>query len=537
MDSRKPERCVTVASVMPGNRLEGADVAPSLALGAEARDAGKLRGWEPERRRDRFPPRPRDRPRRVRDALAPEPARIDPLSPAADPLAPVAALAPPAWSALPFALLLLAVALMPLVAHHWWESNVNRAKVTAALALPFAGWWLFSRGAAGAAQLGASLHEYAAFIALLGSLYAISGGIHIGGRLAGTPLVNTGLLAIGAVLANLIGTTGASMVLIRPLLRANADRHSRTHLVVFFIMIVSNTAGLLTPLGDPPLFLGFLHGVPFEWTLQLLPEWLAVNGLLLGLFAIVDRRTHARELKATPPAGWSPSRATSASFHVEQGPLRIEGAHNVLCLLGVALVTLAYGNGWGFADGRWPFGLSEGLMLAIALISWFTTRPTLRAVNQFSFAPMIEVAVIFFGIFVTMTAPLLLLNTHGSRLGLSEPWHYFWATGLISSMLDNAPTYLSFAVALAGQLGIGVESHGYLAEVLATSYGAERLAAISCGAVFMGALTYIGNGPNFMVKAIAETSGVTMPSFFGYLRWSFLILLPLFGAVTLLFFR
>jgi Na+/H+ antiporter NhaD/arsenite permease-like protein len=431
----------------------------------------------------------------------------------------------PWWSALPFLALLLSIASLPLLAGHWWESNVNRAKVTAAIALPFAAWWLTTRGDSGVHQLLASLEEYLAFIVLLGSLYVISGGVHVAGTLAGTPLVNTAILAIGAVLANLIGTTGASMVLIRPLLRANQGRASCRHAVVFFIFVVSNTGGLLTPLGDPPLYLGFLHGVPFGWTLHLLPEWLLVNGLVLATFYVVDRRDVARELPAARPA--------AARL---REPLRIEGAFNAVLLLGVALVTVAHGAGWGAADGSWPFGLAELLLIGLALTAWFTTSSACREANAFGFAPIVEVAVLFLGIFVTMTAPLLVLNAHGSKLGLTEPWHYFWSTGLVSSVLDNAPTYLSFAATLAGGLSIGVESKGYLGEVIASAEGARLLAAISCGAVFMGALSYIGNGPNFMVKTLAESAGVRMPSFFGYLRWSFLILVPLFAIVSLVFF-
>ena len=426
------------------------------------------------------------------------------------------------WSALPFLGLLAAIASLPLLAEHWWESNLNRAQLTAAIALPFAVWWLLTRDAAGKHLLLVSLEEYLAFIALLGALYVISGGIHVAGTLAGTPLVNTALLAIGAVLANLIGTTGASMVLIRPVLRANQGRPSCRHVVVFFIFVVSNTGGLLTPLGDPPLYLGFMRGVPFEWTLRLVPEWLLVNGLVLLTFYLVDRRDWARE------------RGTLAMEPRE--PLRIEGAFNIVLLLGVALVTVAHGAGWGAEGGQWPYGLSELLLIGLALTAWFTTSPAWREANDFGFAPIIEVGVLFLGIFVTMTAPLLLLNAHGGQLGLTEPWHYFWGTGLVSSVLDNAPTYISFAVTLAGQHGIGVGTPGYLGQVIESERGATMLAAISCGAVFMGAMSYIGNGPNFMVKTLAESAGVKMPSFFGYLRWSFLILVPLFVAASLIFF-
>jgi len=416
---------------------------------------------------------------------------------------------------------------MPTVAAHWWESNLRRAIVTAAITLPFLAWWLGTRGVEGQAQLLHSFEDYLAFIALLGSLYVISGGIHVAGSLSGTPLANTGLLAIGAVLANLIGTTGASMVLLRPLLRANRHRRRQTHLVVFFIFVVSNTAGLLTPLGDPPLYLGFLQGVPFEWTLRLLPEWLVVNGLLLVVFNVVDQKALARDERET--------RAPLLEEVQQHGPVRIDGALNVAFLVGIALVALARGRGWGHGGRPWPFGVAEAVFAALALAAWFTTSPALRAANRFTFAPMVEVAVLFCGVFLTMTAPLRMLNEHGAGLGLTEPWQCFWMSGLVSAVLDNAPTYLSFAVTLAGRLGIGVDTPRYLAQV-AGGEGAELLAAISCGSVFMGALTYVGNGPNFMVKSMAESAGVRMPTFFGYLRWSFPILLPLFALVTWIFF-
>ncbi|HZM00876.1 MAG TPA: sodium:proton antiporter, partial [Planctomycetota bacterium] len=245
-------------------------------------------------------------------------------------------------------------------------------------------------------------------------------------------------------------------------------------------------------------------------------------------FNLVDQRAIAREdLETEGPL----------LEQVQQHrPLRLDGAHNLALLLGVALVTVARGNGW-FTGGRpWPFGLQEGVLALLALCAWFTTRPAHRTANRFGFGPIIEVAVLFAGIFTTMTAPLLLLNEHGGELGLNEPWQVFWGTGLLSSMLDNAPTYLAFAVANAGRLGIGLDQPGFLGRLLLTEEGPALLAAISCGAVFMGALTYIGNGPNFMVKAMAEGSGVRMPSFFGYMKWSLAILLPLFGALTLAFF-
>jgi Na+/H+ antiporter NhaD/arsenite permease-like protein len=442
---------------------------------------------------------------------------------------PAASVAMPLWSLVPFLLLLGAIALLPLVANHWWESNRNKGLVAAALALPFTGWLLGAHGAQGLVALEHVALDYLSFMALLGSLFVIAGGIHVRGSLAGTPLANTALLGIGAVLANLIGTTGASMVLIRPYLRANAEREHKAHLVVFFIFVVSNCGGLLTPLGDPPLFLGFLKGVPFAWTLGLWREWLLVVGLLLVIFNIYDQRALARDERATDDS--------LLEQMIEHRPLRIDGWQNIFFLAGVIGVILAKGADLGTAPEPWPFGVQEGLMLFFAVAAWYTTRPATRAANRFSFGPIVEVAVLFAGIFVTMIAPLLYLNARGDELRLTSAAQYFWATGALSSFLDNAPTYLAFAAAAAGQFGVPVGDARYLAELLAKGpEAAALLTAISCGAVFMGANTYIGNGPNFMVKAIAEENGVKMPSFFGYMAWSCAILLPIFLVVTLLFF-
>jgi len=430
----------------------------------------------------------------------------------------------PLASVLPFTLLLASIALFPLCAPRWWEHNRNRALVAGVLAVPFVAWLLFSYGAAAHEPLNETLRGYVSFLALLGSLYVISGGIHLKGSLAGSPLSNTAFLAIGALLANLIGTTGASMVLIRPLLRANAKRQRRAHVVIFFIFIVSNCGGLLTPLGDPPLFLGFLRGVPFAWTFGLWKPWLLVNGALTMLFYIVDGFIFDREERAD-------ARPLLEQV-LQHEPLRIEGFVNVFCLLLVVGVILGRGA------GEWPFGVQEGLMFGIALLSLRTTPRAVHQANQFGFGPIIEVAILFLGIFLTMIAPLQILNARGSELGITQPWQYFWASGLLSSFLDNAPTYLTMGAAAAGQLGTSVDHPHYLGELLAQGpRAAELLAAISCGAVFMGANTYIGNGPNFMVKSIAEAAGVKMPSFFGYMVWSGAVLIPLFVIVTFSCFR
>ena len=435
----------------------------------------------------------------------------------------------PWFSILPFALLLASIAVLPLAAPKLWHSNRHRAIVVACLAVPFALWLVLGYGDVG---WGALLHagkDYLSFVVLLGALFVISGGIHIRGSLAGTPLANSALLAFGAVLANLIGTTGASMLLLRPFLRANERRRVRAYQIVFFLFVVSNCGGLLTPLGDPPLYLGFLKGVPFDWTLRLWPQWLLVNGLLIVVFNFYDQWALAREEHARHEA--------VLDEVLEHAPLGVDGARNLLFLAGVVLVILGQGYGWGSTGGRWPFGLQEGLLAGLAVASYASTRAEVRARNRFGFGPILEVAVVFAGIFVTMVAPLELLNARGGELGLTRPWQYFWATGALSAFLDNAPTYLAFGATAAGGLGVSIDDPRYLAAFL--SHGddaAALLAAISCGAVLMGAMTYIGNGPNFMVKAIAEDAGVRMPSFFGYLAWSLAVLGPVFVVTSLVFF-
>jgi Na+/H+ antiporter NhaD/arsenite permease-like protein len=366
----------------------------------------------------------------------------------------------------------------------------------------------------------------------LGALYIISGGIYIQGSLSGTPLANTGLMALGAVLANFIGTTGASVLLVRPLLRANKSRVARSHIVIFFIFIVSNCGGLLTPLGDPPLFMGFTAGVPFTWTLtNLWPMWLVVNLALLGLFNIWDQVVFGREERERPG-----SQFEEVQRHE---PLGIRGGLNFLFLAGVVAAVYCQGV---FA---WPWGVQEAIMAAMAVLAYATTPVANRTANGFSFGPIVEVAVLFLGIFITMAPALQILNAWGSGqrdvLGIAfnmrQPWQFFWAAGSLSSFLDNAPTYMTMAATAAGMEQVAARGQ-YLAQFLALGpQAASLLAAISCGAVFMGANTYIGNGPNFMVKAIAEENGVRMPSFFGYMAYSVMILIPLFVVVTLVFFR
>jgi Na+/H+ antiporter NhaD/arsenite permease-like protein len=443
----------------------------------------------------------------------------------------------PLISIAPFILLLLAIAVLPLFAGHWWERNRSKAIVVACVALPMAAYLGLLLGPAGRFVLEEKLLEYIAFIVLLAALFTISGGIYIQGSLAGTPLVNSGMMVVGAVLANLIGTTGASVVLIRPLLRANKPRRDKAHVVIFFIFVVSNCAGLLTPLGDPPLFLGFLMGVPFEWTLRLWPQWLLLNAALIVIFNIWDQIVLDREERERP--------GSQLEAVMEHEPFWIHGRRNLLFLAGIVFVVLASGKGLGNGGAPWPFGVKEALMAVLAVVSYAVTPAEHHRRNTFTFDPIIEVAVLFVGIFVTMAPALVILNAWGQGarevlgmgFGLHRPWHFFWATGSLSSFLDNAPTYLTFSATAAGLEGVAAEGR-FLAEFLARGEGAVRLlTAISTGAVFMGAMTYIGNGPNFMVKAIAESSGIKMPSFFGYIAYSAAVLLPLFVIVTLLFMR
>lgn len=434
----------------------------------------------------------------------------------------------PMWTVGPFALLLLSIALFPLFAAHWWEHNRNKAIIAGVLAVPLAIYLIAYWGRDGLPLLVHTTEEYLSFIMLLGALFVISGGIYVQGSLSGTPLVNTGLLAFGAVIASFVGTTGASVLLIRPLLRANASRMRKEHVVVFFIFIVSNCGGLLTPLGDPPLFLGFLKGVPFNWTFGLWKEWALVNGMLLVVFNVWDQTTLAREER---------ERAGSQLEAVMQHePLQIKGLHNLLFLGGV--VAVIYLNGQGFLNNAkpWPFWVQAGLLGLLGIVSYFVTPRAIHESNKFGFGPIIEVAILFAGIFLTMAPALEILNAYGHQLGVDVPWKFFWATGALSGFLDNAPTYLTFAAMACGMHDVPLEGR-YLADFLATPQGPELLAAISCGAVFMGANTYIGNGPNFMVKAIAEENGVKMPGFFGYMAYAGMILIPIFVVVTLAFFR
>ena len=408
--------------------------------------------------------------------------------------------APPLYTVLPFVALLLTVALCPLVASHWWERNRNKLAASAALGLPVLVLYLAQDPQA----LAHMAREYASFIILLGGLYVIAGGVLLRGDLVATPLTNAAFLAAGAVLASLVGTTGASMLLIRPLLQTNRERSRVAHTVVFFIFLVSNIGGMLTPLGDPPLFLGYLQGVPFLWTLRLWMPWLLMTVTLLVVYVIWDGREFTRE----PLAAIRRDRA-------EREPLRLHGGLNIVPLAGIILAVATLGA-----------PMRELVIVALAALSLWKTPRAVRKANAFTAAPIVEVAVVFFGIFLTMVPALEILHLRGAELGVRAPWQFFWASGILSSFLDNAPTYLTF-LALAQSLRLADDVVGVPHLILA---------AISVGSVSMGANSYIGNAPNFMVKAIAEEAGVKMPSFFGYMFFSAVVLLPLFVVVTLIFF-
>jgi Na+/H+ antiporter NhaD/arsenite permease-like protein len=437
-----------------------------------------------------------------------------------------------AWS-LPFAGLLLSIALLPLLTPHFWEHHFGKVAAFWAFALiiPCAlatGFWT-----ATTEILHTLLLDYIPFILLLFALFVVAGGIRVSGNLVGTPATNTAILTFGTLSASFLGTTGASMVLIRPILRANQDRRYHIHVFVFFIFLVSNIGGSLTPLGDPPLFLGFLKGVDFLWPLEaMLLPMLFVSSILLGLFYVIDRIAWSRESDELRGKSRIPR-------HIE-----IAGLHNVLYLMAIALTVLA--SGIWYRDTTVPIGLGlempvNGLMrdvvlIAISLLSWWTTPRNVRVENAFTWAPMQEVAMLFAAIFITMIPMLALLKAGGEGPfapllalvstpdGKPVEIAYFWLTGGLSSFLDNAPTYLVFFNLAGGD-----------AQVLMGPLELTLL-AISSGAVFMGAMTYIGNAPNFMVRSICEEHRIKMPSFIGYMVWSGAILLPLFALYSWLWF-
>jgi Na+/H+ antiporter NhaD/arsenite permease-like protein len=421
----------------------------------------------------------------------------------------------PYWSVVPFIALLLSIAFFPALFPRWWTSNASKIIVSVIASLPVLAVVLPSNPG----LLTRSLLDYFSFVTLIAALFVISSGIYIKGEFAGTPRENTLFLAVGALLSNVIGATGASILLLRPYIRANQARRQKAHLVVFFIFLVSNVGGLLIPLGNPPFF-GFLRGIPFLWTLSLIPEWILAVASLLIVFNIFDQYFFLQEEEA--------SHGHLIDEVQPRRRLEVRGAINLIYLAGVMAAAMLSGY------LRWPRGVQEAIILLISVLSWYTTPRMLHQANHFSFHPISEVAALFLGIFVTMIPTLEILHARAATMNLKEPWQFFWVSGGVSSFLDNAPAYLTFTAMASGLTGGTVENLGQL---LQSGLGTALLAAVSCGTVFMGAVTYIGNGPNFMVKSIAEHHGVKMPSFTGYMLYSGAILVPLFIIESVVFFR
>ena len=455
----------------------------------------------------------------------------------------------PLWSVIPFVGILLSIAVIPLISSSFWHHHFG--KVSAAWALLFAIPFLMAYGGAAFYEiLHIYLLDYIPFIILLWGLFTAGGGIVIRGTLAGTPAVNTIILLIGTVLASWMGTTGASMILIRPLLRANAGRQSKVHVVVFFIFLVSNIGGSLTPLGDPPLFLGFLHGVPFFWTMSLLPQMCMISVILLAMFYVIDSVYYRREREVLQ----------AASEGGAKEPLGVSGLYNLIFLGGIMGAVLMSGM-WNPHIEFNVLGvhvalqnlLRDLLIIVMGLLSLKFTPWSLRKSNEFEWFPILEVGYLFAGIFMTIVPALAILKAgeHGALsfviAATTGEASYFWITGILSSFLDNAPTYLTFFTSALGKLGLEEatiaqalrlppDQWAQIVDPAKMQLFVRYLTAISVGAVFMGANTYIGNAPNFMVKSIAESQGVTMPSFFGYMAYSVVVLVPLFVVVSLVFF-
>lgn len=440
----------------------------------------------------------------------------------------------PLWSCIPFAGMLLAIALCPLLMPDFWHHHFGKISAfwVATLGIPFL---IVFKGDALYEILHIILADYVPFIILLWSLYTVSGGILLRGKLRGTPVVNLIMLVIGTLLASWMGTTGAAMLMIRPFLRANNYRKNRTFMVVFFIFLVANVGGSLTPLGDPPLFLGFLHGVSFFWTFNILPHMLLVVIMLLVIYFFLDTYHYRKEGVSAPE---------------EDGvkePLKLEGIHNFIFLAGIVGSVLMSGIvDWGEVN---TLGIHravqdwvrDALLIFMGILSLVTTKMSLREDNDFTWFPIIEVAYLFIGIFITMVPCLLILKAGSDGAlaflvnGVTQPVHYFWVTGILSSFLDNAPTYLTFFNTALGSFYSGM-TEAQAVPLLMTE-NATYLKAISTGAVFFGACSYIGNAPNFMVRSISEEAGTPMPSFFGYiLKYSLIYLIPCFVVVTFVFF-
>ncbi|MBX3006427.1 MAG: sodium:proton antiporter [Melioribacteraceae bacterium] len=418
---------------------------------------------------------------------------------------------------LPFVLMLGAIAVLPLVAHHWWENNRNKLIIAVILSIPTT-IFLLSQSLSNE-LVHIMLFDYVPFLILLGALFTITGGIYLSGDIEAKPTTNTAFLGIGAVLASLMGTTGAAMLLIRPVIQTNKERTFKVHTILFFIAIVANAGGLLTPLGDPPLFMMYLRGAPFTWFFKLFPEWIVTNILLLVVYYLVDIYYHKKE----------PVSALKLDKSVKR-PIKLEGNLNFVWLIGVVL-SVAFLNEQYLTfinDNHYYKFIREAVILGMAVLSLLFTTKLVRTSNNFTWEPIKEVAYLFLGIFITMVPCLLFLEANAAHLGVNTPTQFYYYTGLLSSFLDNTPTAVTFH-SLA--LGLGLTEGTMVAgipEIL--------LKSISTAAVFFGAMTYIGNGPNFMVKAVAEENNIKMPSFFAYMfKFSIIVLLPIFILVQWLF--
>lgn len=444
----------------------------------------------------------------------------------------------PVWLCIPFAGLLLCIAIMPLVKAEWWEAHQPLVVLMWILLMIIPFTVVYGAGKATETVLDCIINDYLTFIVLLFGLFCVSGNITLEGDFAGSPRVNACLLAFGTLLSSCIGTTGASMLMVRPVIKMNSWRKRKSHIMIFFIFMVSNMGGCLTPIGDPPLLMGFMRGVPFFWSLHLFPVLIFNMVIMLFIFYHVDKRAYRKDIAQ----GRKPDISKPGTeFHVD-------GLHNIIFLVMIVAAVIlsgvlpglsAFQNAEGEVLGLHIFGevtltypslIEIVIILLAAFLSFKTTDKSIRRRNHFTWGAIQEVAVLFIGIFITMQPALMLLKALGPHIGLSSPVQMFWATGALSSFLDNTPTYLVF-LTTAGTLGF---MNG-----ITTSLGTvpvKLLSAISCGAVFMGANTYIGNAPNFMVKSISDENGVNMPSFFGYIGWSLVFLVPVFILDMLVFF-
>ncbi len=428
----------------------------------------------------------------------------------------------PIYAMIPFILMLGAIAALPLFASHFWEKNKNKLIVSLILGIPTVIWLLTSGYSI---ELEHSIvFDYIPFIILLGSLFVITGGIYLEGDLEAKPSMNVKFLGIGAILASLMGTTGAAMLLIRPLIKTNSERKYKVHTILFFIGIVANCGGLLTPLGDPPLFMMYLRGVPFEWFLSLSKEWFVCNAILLGIYYFVDLHF------------WKKEKPEDIAFdHTNIKPLKIRGGLNFVWLIGVVLaVAIINPNNFSFIKvGTLSSFIREAIIALMAVFSISFTKKTVRKSNNFNWEPIEEVAFLFLGIFITMVPCLLYLEMNAEKLGVSSPIMFYYFSGSLSSFLDNTPTAVTFYSLAKGLVEI---NPAILAGKVVAGIPEAFMYAICTGSVFFGSMTYIGNGPNFMVKAIAESNDIKMPDFFAYMyKFSLIILLPIFILIQLLF--